>query len=48
MTKAPCIAIYLKVSECLLENEMFSLLTNNMLFFTAGGTVTLGTYEREL
>ena len=48
MTKAPCIAIYLKVSECLLENEMFSLLTMNTLFFIAGGTVTSSTDEREL
>ena len=47
MTKAPCIVIYLKVSESLLENEMFSLLIFNMLFFIAGGTVTSSTYERE-
>ena len=48
MTKAPRIATYLKVSECLLENEMFSLLTINMLFSIVGGTVTSSTYEREL
>ena len=47
MTKAPFISIYLKESEYLLENEMFPLLTVNMLFFIARGTVTC-MYEREL